>query len=95
TMTPIYVGGLIRHFLERGTHEDEDKKTTRKENGILLSSGFIAGEGIAMVLVAIYTYIAKEQPPGIGLIWPGNLGAFVSLAAFGGLIAYLIFKSKK
>lgn len=95
TMTPIYVGGLIRHLMDRGAGKDEEKLTSRKEKGILLSSGLIAGEGIAMVLVAIYAYITKKKPAGIGLVWPGNLGDFISLATFIGLVIFLIYKTKK
>lgn len=95
TMTPIYVGGMIRHFMEKGAKNNEEKLTQRKEKGVLLSSGFIAGEGIAMVLVAIYAYITKKKPAGIGLVWPGSLGDFVCLAAFIGLVIYLIYKTKK
>jgi putative OPT family oligopeptide transporter len=95
TMTPIYVGGMIRHFMEKGAGDNKEKLTQRKEKGVLLSSGFIAGEGIAMVLVAIYAYITKKKPAGIGLVWPGNLGDFICLAAFIGLVIYLIYKTKK
>ena len=95
TMTPIYVGGMIRHFMEKGAKNNEEKLTQRKEKGVLLSSGFIAGEGIAMVLVAIYAYITKKKPAGIGLVWPGSLGDFVCLAAFIGLAIFLIYKTKK
>ncbi len=95
TMTPIYVGGVIRLFMEKGAGENKEKLNHRKEKGVLLSSGLIAGEGIAMVLVAIYAYITKKKPEGIGLIWPGSVGDFVCLAAFIGLVIFLIYKTKK
>jgi len=95
TMTPIYVGGVIRLFMEKAAHDDENELTQRKEKGVLLSSGLIAGEGIAMVLVAIYAYITKKKPEGIGLVWPGSVGDFVCLAAFIGLVIFLIYKTKK
>jgi len=95
TMTPIFVGGAVRHYIEKSAKKNEKLRTNRKEKGILLGSGFIAGEGIAMVLVAIYAYISKAKPAGIGLVWPGHLGDFVALAAFLALVAYLIYKSKK
>ncbi|MGD9345258.1 MAG: oligopeptide transporter, OPT family [Candidatus Aminicenantes bacterium] len=95
TMTPIYVGGVIRLFMEKAARDDKDKLTQRKEKGVLLSSGLIAGEGIAMVLVAIYAYITKKKPEGIGLVWPGSLGDFICLAAFIGLVIFLIYKTKK
>lgn len=95
TMTPIFVGGAVRHFIESRAGQDEELKKKRKEKGILLGSGFIAGEGIAMVLVAIYAYISKAKPKGIGLVWPGNVGDYVSLAAFLGLVIFLYLMSKR
>ena len=95
TMTPVFVGGAVRHFIEKKASNNEKLKATRKEKGVLLSSGFIAGEGILMVFVAIYAYFAKGTPKGIGLVWPGNVGDFVALAAFIGLVAYLVVKSYK
>jgi putative OPT family oligopeptide transporter len=95
TMTPIFVGGAVRHFMEARAGEDEKLKTTRKEKGILLGSGFIAGEGIAGVCIALYAFFVKAKPKGIGLIWPTNVGELVALAAFITLVAYLMFKSRK
>jgi putative OPT family oligopeptide transporter len=94
TMTPIYVGGLVRSFVERRA-KNEELKQNRKEKGVLLGSGFIAGEGLTGVAIAIYAYIAKAKPQGIGLTWPGNLGDFVALIAFLGLVAYLFYKTSK
>lgn len=94
TMTPIYVGGLVKSFVERRA-ENEELKQSRKEKGILLGSGFIAGEGLTGVAIAIFAYIAKAKPQGIGLTWPGNIGDFVSLIAFLGLVAYLFYKTSK
>jgi putative OPT family oligopeptide transporter len=94
TMTPIYVGGLLRHFIEKPI-KDEDQRKRISEKGILLGSGFIAGEGIAGVAIALYAFITAKKPEGIGLHWPGNLGDFVSLAAFCLLIAYILFMTRK
>lgn len=94
TMTPIYVGGLIRMFIDSRNKEDEEKKKKKNEKGILLGSGFIAGEGIGGVLIALYAFILSKKPEGIGLHWPGNLGDYISLAAFLLLVGYLLFKSK-
>ncbi|MQY61515.1 oligopeptide transporter, OPT family, partial [bacterium] len=95
TMTPVFVGGAVRQFIMKRAVNNEKLKATRKEKGVLLSSGFIAGEGILMVFVAIYAYFAKGTPKGIGLVWPGNVGDFVALAAFIGLVGYLVVKSYK
>ena len=95
TMTPIYVGGLLRYFVERKAGADKELKIKKGETGILLGSGFIAGEGIAMVGVAAYAFFKKAQPEGIGLVWPGNLSYFVALGAFLSLVAFIFYKSKK
>jgi putative OPT family oligopeptide transporter len=51
----IFVGGLIRWFLEKrldaGGASEEDK-TRARNTGVLLSSGFIAGESLMAVLLA-------------------------------------------
>jgi uncharacterized oligopeptide transporter (OPT) family protein len=95
TMTPIYVGGLLRYFVERKAGDDKELRAKKGEKGVLLGSGFIAGEGIAMVGVAAYAFIRKAKPEGIGLVWPGNLGDFVALAAFFCMVAFIIYKSRK
>jgi len=94
TMTPLYVGGLLRFFIERKSRTKENKRK-KSEKGILLGSGFIAGEGITMVLVALYAFIAKAKPKGIGLVWPGSLGDIVALIVFLGLAAFLYYRIKK
>ncbi len=94
TMTPIFVGGYLRHFLEKSAGKNEKLKTDKKEKGILLGSGFIAGEGIAMVGVAIYAFIAKAKPQGIGLI-STPYADWIALAAFLGLVLYIIKKTSK
>jgi putative OPT family oligopeptide transporter len=95
TMTPIYVGGLLRYFIEKKSGKDQELRKNKSEKGVLIGSGFIAGEGIAMVGVAAYAFIKKAKPQGIGLTWPGNAGDFVSLAAFFLLVIFIIFKTRK
>ncbi len=95
TMTPIYVGGMLRLLIEKKAGKNKELKTKKSEKGILLSSGFIAGEGICMVLVALYAFIKKAKPEGLGIVYPGFLGEYIALAAFIGLVAFLYFKTKK
>jgi putative OPT family oligopeptide transporter len=95
TMTPIYVGGLVRYFVEKKAGDDIELKKKKGEKGILLGSGLIAGEGIAMVGIAAYAFIRKATPEGIGLVWPGNLGDFFALAAFLCMVTFIFFKTRK
>jgi putative OPT family oligopeptide transporter len=94
TMTPIFVGGFLRQLIERKAKSDEDKKK-RSEKGVLLGSGFIAGEGITMVGVAAYAFITKAKPEGLGIVYPGELGQFLSLAVFLSLTVFLYLRSRK
>jgi len=95
TMTPIYVGGLVRLFIEKKATHDKKLKESKTEKGVLLGSGFIAGEGLTGVLIAAYAYITKAKPKGIGLEWPGSLGDIISLVAFTLLVAYLFHRASK
>lgn len=92
TMTPIFVGGVLRQIIERKAGANKEKKS---EKGILLGSGFIAGEGICMVLVALYAFIKKAKPEGLGIVYPGSVGELIALAAFCCLVAFLYIKAKK
>lgn len=95
TMTPIFVGGIVRHLIEKRPFQSNEIPEKRSEKGILLSSGFIAGEGILGVLIALYAFIAKAKPKGIGLIWPGITGDTVALVAFLALVVYLAVMTRK
>ena len=49
TMAPLYVGGCVRRFAERGRGPLTKE---RVDTGVLAASGLVAGEGLAGVLVA-------------------------------------------
>ncbi len=66
TSAPIFVGGLVRYFVDiylkrklakRNLTEDEVIAETDKSNGVLLASGYIAGGAIAGILVAVFAVI--------------------------------------
>ena len=91
---PIFVGGIIRHFLDRSLRKRnaDAEMTTRAENiGVLLSSGFIAGESLMAVIIAFivlgHSMVDKtwEAAPMIPLPPQGWLGLLVFA-----LLAYLL-----
>lgn len=53
---PIFIGGLIRFFVDK----KRKVKDESKDKGVLLSSGFIAGEAIMGVIVAIFLYLSVD-----------------------------------
>jgi putative OPT family oligopeptide transporter len=83
TLTPLWIGGLIRLWAERSA-KDEKAVSNRRERGILLGSGFVGGEGLLGVGIAMVAVIKSRRPDGIGTEWLGNdiVAALVGLAAF-------------
>jgi putative OPT family oligopeptide transporter len=89
TMTPIFVGGLLRLWMERKSR-DEKEAADRRERGVLLGSGFVGGEGLLGVGIALVAVAKSRRPDGIGTEWLGNeiVAMLVGLAAFAIFIAW-------
>ena len=83
TMTPIFLGGLLRRYAERSAKSDEMLEA-RRERGILLGSGFVGGEGLLGVVVAAVTIGLGRRPAGMGdWIQSESLALSIAAAAFG------------
>lgn len=82
TMTPIFAGGLIRAAVDK-RYKDKSENPDR-DRGVLLSSGFIGGEGLIGVGLAAWTYFVAK-PEGIGDAWAGGFSGWISLLLFAGL----------
>jgi putative OPT family oligopeptide transporter len=93
TMTPIFVGGLIRLWMER-TARDETKAADRRERGVLLGSGFVGGEGLLGVGIALVAVMQSKRPDGIGTEWLGSelVAMLVGAAAFALFITWFFRK---
>ncbi|MDJ0751328.1 MAG: oligopeptide transporter, OPT family [Woeseiaceae bacterium] len=89
TMTPIFVGGLIRLWMERKA-KDETQAADRRERGILLGSGFVGGEGLLGVGIALVAVAKSARPDGIGTDWLGTevVAMLAGAAAFAVFIAW-------
>jgi putative OPT family oligopeptide transporter len=66
TSAPIFVGGLVRYFVDlylkrklaaKELTEEQIIAETDKSNGVLLASGYIAGGAIAGILVAVFAVV--------------------------------------
>jgi len=86
TMTPVFLGGLLRGLFERRATSEEEV-TDRRERGILLGSGFVGGEGLLGVGIAAVAFIYGSKPDGVGTSW---LGSDLSIA-LGGAVAFAMF----
>ncbi len=91
TMTPIFVGGLLRMWMERSAAGAEDKGL-RRERGILLGSGFVGGEGLLGVGIAAVAFVTSRKPAGIGTDWlgPDWLAMLAGTAAFALLAIWFV-----
>ncbi|MBU4484128.1 oligopeptide transporter, OPT family [bacterium] len=94
TMTPVFIGGLIRRIVEHVRTRREKTDDVSKDQGILFGSGLIAGEGILGVCIALFAFFAGK-PKGLGLALPDGVGEALSLVAFLGLGLILFRIGKK
>ena len=83
TMTPIFLGGLLRLWLEKKGRTEEER-IARRDKGVLLGSGFVGGEGLLGVGIAGVAFVQNRKPDGIGMDWlgPDWVAQLVGLAAF-------------
>ena len=81
SMTPLFIGGMIRHFVDtRYKPADADKG---KDQGVLLSSGFIAGEGLMGAVIAGIAVAISTTPKFFEINYPAHWQAqLVSVIAF-------------
>jgi putative OPT family oligopeptide transporter len=88
TMTPLFVGGLLRGWFERRA-TSESEAAERRERGVLLGSGFVGGEGLLGVGIAAVAFVQNRKPDGLGMDWLGPhwLAQLAGLVAFGLLLA--------
>ena len=77
--TPMMVGGLVRLYFDKKKMEDSERRD-KIENGLLYSSGLIAGEGIIGILLALFAVFHIDL----------NISKTISLGNIGGVIFYAL-----
>ena len=90
TMVPVFLGGMLRHLLQRSAANEEDADR-RQERGILLGSGLVGGEGLMGVAIAAsagYAAARGQTPWSIGYEWAGVAAPWLALGAFILLVAF-------
>ncbi len=92
TMTPVFIGGVIKYFVEaKRNKKTEDVAEKQTDTGVLLSSGLIAGEGIMGVLIAGYAVWTTTRPEGVSFGLTGVTGDWVSFIIFSAM-GYFLFR---
>ena len=76
---PMMVGGLVRLYFDKKKMEDSERRD-KIENGLLYSSGLIAGEGIIGILLALFAVLHIDL----------NISKTISLGNIGGVIFYAL-----
>lgn len=85
--TPIMVGGLVRLYFDKKKMASESDRKQIVENGVLYSSGMIAGEGLVGILLAVCAIV----PVGAGTLGDAiNISGMISLGNIGGLIFFAV-----
>ncbi|MCI0450977.1 MAG: oligopeptide transporter, OPT family [Candidatus Latescibacteria bacterium] len=90
SMSPIFVGGVLRWWVERKNRNDETRLHEARENGVLFGSGLVAGQGIMGVAIAGLAFGLGRRPDWGGHEWMGAAGPDVALALFLALGFYMV-----
>ena len=86
TMVPIFLGGLLRWWTDRGKNA-----AARADQGVLLGSGLVGGEGlVGLVIAAVAAYLSRA-PEGVGPEWAGAAAPWLAAAVFAALMAWFWF----
>ena len=104
--TPLFLGGILSHLVNRKRAGDTEVGLKAKENrGILVASGLMAGGALMGVLAALVKFVfdhlhwdmAKLQIlPAACYEGPGNaLGERLALAAMAGLCVFVVAYSRR
>lgn len=101
--TPMMVGGAVKWLIEKKKGLDEKQRKDADQNGILFSSGMIAGEGLVGVLIAVLAIIPIGKgsnvaaviesfvPKYLPILADANIGNIVGLVAFA-LLTFALWK---
>jgi putative OPT family oligopeptide transporter len=92
TMVPIFLGGILRRFLEKRSSTPEVAEA-RRDRGVLFGSGLVGGEGLLGVAIAAVAF-KLGRTPGIGADWAGRLEDLLGLALIA-LLLWLISKAAR
>ncbi|MFQ5603949.1 MAG: OPT family oligopeptide transporter [bacterium] len=85
TFTPVFIGGMLRKYLEIRASTDTEA-ASRREKGVLFGSGLVGGEGIMGIGIAAVAFIQGSAPQGFGFEWAGWAAPWLGLLVFGLLV---------
>ena len=86
------VGGLIRLWVEKRKFKSEERRQEVINDGVLYSSGMIAGEGLVGILLAVFAVAGLDFDMG-GVL--GNIGGLVFFAVLIAIMLWFMFGGRK
>ena len=76
----------------------KDKEEKGKDQGVLLGSGFIAGEGLMGVVIAIIAVVISKRPEYLKItyspLWVGEIVSVIAFTALGYFLYRVAAKSR-
>lgn len=94
--SPVLIGGIIRKIVENKFKNNEERKDSSVDKGVLLASGLVAGDALLGILIAILAVLEVDIVIGPKLfpaLAGSNLLSFVMFMALGAWI--YIFSVRK
>jgi putative OPT family oligopeptide transporter len=92
--TPLIVGGVLAHYLQK--NKDEKLGEARFQRGTLISSGFIAGAALFGVIGAIFLFFGMDLSIGNKFWAEGSvMPQLLAFMAFVALIIYFVWETKR
>lgn len=83
----IFVGGIVRWFVEKRKNISEKRKKEDINRGVLYTSGFIAGEGLVGVLLAVLAIIPVGSQTLSDVV---DISSYISLGQIGSIIFFAL-----
>jgi uncharacterized oligopeptide transporter (OPT) family protein len=93
TMVPIFFGGLLSWWLRRRARNAEEGEA-RHEEGVLIGSGLVGGEGLVGLIIAGVAFYLGRAPEGVGYEWAGAAAPWLSAALFAGLMIWFYLSTR-
>ena len=95
TMTPIFIGGLMRRIVEKRSAHDTDLLHRRREGGILFGSGLVGGEGLMGVGIAAWAFLMGKPTPLFPefLAWLEHYPQHLLMLIPMGLLVWLLWRA--
>ena len=90
---PIFIGGLIAHFVaKKSATVSTETKQARENAGLLIALGLITGEALMGVVTSIAATVVFRLGGAMPVLLPGSLAGFLGVAA---LVFFIVYQYRR